>query len=304
MLFTMIKLVVISGVGLGAIALTGLWYFQRDIIYPAKFPQNSRTEVDLPSTYGMDKFEQLRILTADNINLHAYLIMPSGPASSGRRLDGQDSPSPKTTLLYLHANAGNMGHRLPIAASLMSVLNCNILMLSYRGYGLSEGSPSEPGIQKDLDATMDFLQTNPVTKGTKIVLYAQSIGGAVAIDTAQRYEKRISGMILENTFTSLPDVVSNIFPPIISLFVKPFLMDTWDSKSRIARISSIPILFLSGLKDTLVPPSHMSALNKIAKTFDKRPVDFVGFENGNHNDTCSQPKYFTVIQTWWNRNSF
>ncbi|OMJ14826.1 Protein bem46 [Smittium culicis] len=91
---------------------------------------------------------------------------------------------------------------------------------------------------------------------------------------------------------------------MLSVFISMFVIDKWDSVSKLAKITSIPILFLSGLKDTLVPPSHMSALYKLAKKTSKRQVDMIGFENGNHNDTCSQVGYFDVINTWWNKNSF
>ncbi|PVU98776.1 hypothetical protein BB559_001295 [Furculomyces boomerangus] len=271
--------------------IPSLYLNQRDIIYCANDPVGSRTQIDLPSDYGMSNYEQVKIVTKDKLNLDAYLIKKEeiGLYTNTKSRIG-------TTILFLHGNAGNMGHRLPIARILYNLFDCNILMLSYRGYGRSEGSPSEKGLKMDVDAAMEFLKQNPTTKNTKIVVYGQSIGGAVAIDTAYRY-KEIDAMIVENTFTSLPDVVECMFPYV--WFIRYFIKDSWASKNKIGSIS-VPMLFLSGRKDSLVPPKHMLELVTIARNNGgESKVTFKEFENGNHNDTCTQFGYFESIQSWW-----
>ncbi|PVZ96634.1 hypothetical protein BB558_007440 [Smittium angustum] len=288
----MIKNAIFAGSVLALLAVSLLYAYQRDIIYSANIPIGSRTQIDLPSDYGMSNYEQVKIVTKDKLNLDAYLIKRHGDSNiykSNKSTNG-------TTILYLHANAGNMGHRLPIARILYNLFDCNILMLSYRGYGRSEGSPSEKGLKMDVDAAMEFLKQNPTTKNTKIVVYGQSIGGAVAIDTAYRY-KEIDAMIVENTFTSLPDVVEHLFPYV--WFIRYFIKDSWESKSKIGSIS-VPMLFLSGKKDSLVPPKHMLELVTIARNNGgKFKVTSEEFEDGDHNDTCAQKGYFEAIQRWW-----
>ena len=169
--------------------IMGLLYFKQNLlIYPSQFPPGSREIVDKPSVYGMNDFEEFSIRSKDSVKLTGYLIK---------------SQNAKHTILYLQANAGNIGHRLPIAARLLNTLgNVNICMISYRGYGLSEGRPSEVGIKMDAESALDFLLQHPDVSGTKIVLFGQSIGGAVAIHLAAN-RKEIHGMIIENTFTSL-----------------------------------------------------------------------------------------------------
>jgi dienelactone hydrolase len=70
-------------------------------------------------------------------------------------------------------------------------------------YGKSNGSPSEQGIRMDAQAALDYLLEHPVSKNNKIILYGQSIGGAVAIDLASRNQANIAAVILENTFLSV-----------------------------------------------------------------------------------------------------
>ena len=137
----------------------------------------------------MNDYEDFTIRSKDSVKLTGYVIKQANA---------------KYTVLYLQANAGNIGHRLPMAARLQNVIgNANICMISYRGYGLSEGLPSEKGIKMDAEAALDFILQHPDLKGTKIILFGQSIGGAVAIHLAAHRGKDISAMIVENTFTSL-----------------------------------------------------------------------------------------------------
>ena len=120
-------LVLLTTTGLVGI-LAMLYWNQSLLIYPSAFPQGSRQNVPTPDSVGLSKYDDLFIESEDKTKLHCYLLK---------------SPGAKHTILYLHANAGNMGHRLPISREIMNRLNCNVFMLSYRGYGKSDGSASE-----------------------------------------------------------------------------------------------------------------------------------------------------------------
>jgi pimeloyl-ACP methyl ester carboxylesterase len=167
-------------------SLLGFLYMnQTRFIYPSDFPLESRQKVSTPQEFGLQG-ESIYI-SYDNVKLHCYYI-----------------PNPKksnVTLLYFHANAGNMGHRLPIAKKLLQVLDCNVFMLSYRGYGLSTGVANEKGIKLDAQKALDYILEHKL--GQRIIVYGQSIGGAVAIDTTNRNQDKIAALIVENTFLSL-----------------------------------------------------------------------------------------------------
>jgi fermentation-respiration switch protein FrsA (DUF1100 family) len=146
----------------------------------------------------MTDWEDLSIPTPDGESLHAYFLRPTN-----KRLDQN------VTVLMFHGNAGNIGHRLPIAKVIQEHMGCHVLMLEYRGYGLSTGSPNERGLLIDAQTGLDYLTERAETRDTKIVIYGQSLGGAVSIQLVAKNEKRgnVGGLILENTFTSMRKLI-------------------------------------------------------------------------------------------------
>ena len=134
---TTIKWVLILAITAIIAGVTLLYFNQNQLIYPSAFPEGSRTKVQKPNEFGLNDWEDVELTTQDSVKIKAYLIK--------KRLGSKTGPLSKHTLIYFHANAGNMGHRLPIAKAFQDRFQCNILMLSYRGYGLSEGSASEQG---------------------------------------------------------------------------------------------------------------------------------------------------------------
>ena len=117
--------------------------------------------------------------------------------------------SRNVTILMFHGNAGNIGHRVPIAKVLEENLHCNVLMAEYRGYGLSTGTPDEKGINVDAQTALDYIRNQKETQGGEIIIYGQSLGGAVAIQlVAQNQDgSDIKALVLENTFTSMKDMI-------------------------------------------------------------------------------------------------
>src|SRR5690606_37086041 len=157
-------------------------------------PPNSRVDVPKPSQFGIKDFEELFIPTNDGKNLSAYYIR--GP---------RGGPNSNLTVLMFHGNAGNIGHRLPIARMIINYVGCNVFSLEYRGYGLSTGSADESGLHIDAQTTLDYLRSRAETSSHKIVIYGQSLGGAVGIRLAAKNQGAgdIVGLILENTFLSM-----------------------------------------------------------------------------------------------------
>jgi len=190
--------------------------------YPIKYPSGFW---ELQSKLGA---EDVWLLTADGDRLHAWLVR---------------APQASLVTLYLHGNAGNLTHRfLPIRE--ITAAGSSVLMLDYRGYGKSEGSPSERGLYADADAAYLHLLSRGYS-AQHIILQGESLGTAVAVDLASR--KECAGVVLEAAFTSGGDVANTVLP-----IVGPLVFRGFDSKSKIARIRA-PLLFFHGNRDEIIP---------------------------------------------------
>lgn len=177
---------------------TKLTTLPSELIYPRNVPVDARTNVPSPRQFGISDFEDLQIPTPDGESLHA-LFLRQRPGRFSRNL----------TVLMFHGNAGNIGHRVPIAKAVQDTLQCNVFLLEYRGYGMSTGTPDEAGIKIDAQTGLDYLRQRPETSDTEIVVYGQSLGGAVAINLVATNEEQgdIAGLILENTFLSIRKLI-------------------------------------------------------------------------------------------------
>lgn len=182
------------------------------------------------------------IPTNDGEKLSAFYIR--GPRG------GRNS---KVTVLMFHGNAGNIGHRLPIARMLINMTGCNVFMLEYRGYGLSTGEPGETGIVSDGQTALHYLRDRAETSDHKLVVYGQSLGGAVSIKVVAENQEGgdIAGLILENTFLSMRKLIPAVLPP--AKYLSMLCHQVWPSDNVIPSINRVPILFLSGLQDEIVP---------------------------------------------------
>ncbi|KAJ5166730.1 Protein bem46 [Penicillium canariense] len=279
-----LRLPVLASSGLAVVA-SGLLYFkQNELIYPRNVPVDARTNVPSPRQFGISDFEDLQIPTPDGETLHAFFLRP--PKSRYRR---------NLTVIMFHGNAGNIGHRVPIAKAIQDTLHCNVFMLEYRGYGLSTGMPDEAGLKIDAQTGLDYLRQRAETRDSKLVVYGQSLGGAVSINLVATNQEQgdIAGLILENTFLSIRKLIPNVFPP--ARYLARFCHQYWTSEDIIPKISKIPILFLSGLKDELVPPSNMTQLFSVCQSETKI---WRSLPNGGHNDSVAEPGYFEHIHSF------
>ncbi|KAI0696641.1 alpha beta-hydrolase [Cytidiella melzeri] len=330
--------------GLSTVGVGLLYYGQNYLIYPSAFPSGSRTDVANPGQFGL-QYVDLELKAEDGIKLRCYLLLqaknlpqpdaanlPAATLTDG--LTDDEVAASRPTIVMFHGNGGNLGHRIPLARVFFLKMRCNVVMMCYRGYGLSEGEPSEKGIKMDAQAGLEFIKSHPILSKTSVILYGQSIGGAVSIDLASRNPLAIRALILENTFLSLPRLVPTALP-VLGPFA--FLChQKWDSASKVPLIPrKTPILMLSGLLDEVVPSEHMQGLWEIVKKRDagvpmatsprtqshsregsggglttkestnpgvtayvedtKTLSKFVEFAEGSHNDTCVQPGYWSAI---------
>eukprot|EP00824_Muranothrix_gubernata_P002965 TRINITY_DN13618_c0_g1_i1.p1 TRINITY_DN13618_c0_g1~~TRINITY_DN13618_c0_g1_i1.p1 ORF type:complete len:285 (-),score=35.48 TRINITY_DN13618_c0_g1_i1:44-898(-) len=254
-----------GGLGLSTALLFSLYYFQNRLIYLPTLPEG-RQLTCLPSGYGLP-FEDVMIATADGVKIHGWLI---------KQEDSLSAP----TLLFFHGNAGNIGHRVPNAALLYRKAKVNVFLVSYRGYGRSEGVPTEAGLVLDAEASLDYLRTRKDIQLNSIFVFGRSLGGAVAIHLAHDNPELVRGLIVENCFTHMEDMMSVVFP-VLSPF-KFLLCNKWPCRDLLPKVT-VPILFLSGAADELVPPHMMHSLWKLAHR--SSLVEFFSIRNGTHNES-------------------
>jgi fermentation-respiration switch protein FrsA (DUF1100 family) len=202
--------------------------------------------------------EDAWLRTEDGVRIHSFWL-PSEGATRG--------------VLFLHGNAGNASHRLPNAAALAR-LGCHVLLLDYRGYGLSEGRPDEAGVYADARAGLAHLTGERGLPEGRVVLFGRSLGGAVAVDLAQ--DRALAGVILESTFASAAAVAERAFPGPVAWFAR----DRFDSERKIARLRA-PLLFFHGDRDEIVDFELGRRLFEAAP----EPKEFLAIRGAGHNDT-------------------
>jgi len=268
--------VAVSFFGLAAL---GLYYYQDYLLYYPDTPAGARLNFVDPVDYGLGRiFEEVFFETTDKVHIWAWFFKV--PKSTSR-----------PTILFFHGNAGNISHRLPNIAQMIYHLNCNVMIVSYRGYGKSTGFPSEEGIKKDAQAALEYLLTRTDIDKNQIILFGRSLGGAVASYLCSKNQDKIKGLIIENTFLSIPDMISVVFPALSSF--KFLATNKWETKHLISNIK-VPILFLTGAKDELVPAFHMKQLFTDAASSKNKEI-FV-FPEGQHMNTWNQPNYYPRLK--------
>jgi fermentation-respiration switch protein FrsA (DUF1100 family) len=182
---------------------------------------------------------------------------------------------PRAHLLFMHGNAGNLTHRAHVVQRLRHALDSTVMIFDYRGYGQSEGRPDEAGILADARAARAWLAKRIGIDERDVVLIGRSLGGGVAVDLAA--EKGARALILENTFTSLPDVAAHHYP---FLPVRSLMRTRLDSLSKIANYEG-PLIQSHGTEDEVIPLELGQRLFDAAPGATKRFIPLQGLQ---HND--------------------
>jgi uncharacterized protein len=260
----------VSALKIGALAYAGfsLFIFFRQSSY-VYFPVKNVAAA--PDAIGL-RFEDLRLKTQDGVALSAWLVPAASNAAAAR------------TILYLHGNGGNNGHRLDALAAFHD-LGVNVLIPDYRGYGNSGGKPSENGTYLDALAAWQFLTQDRDIPPERIVILGRSLGGAVASWLA--LEVNPGGLVLESTFTSAPDMVSRVFP----LLPRWLCRFKYDSLARVPKLKC-PVLIAHSPNDEMIPYEHGRRLFAAARA----PKTFVEL-TGDHNSGESEiePPYRAAL---------
>lgn len=176
--------------------------------------------------------EDVWLTASDGVKLHAWWIPHDGA---------------KVTFLAFHGNASNIANRAPIYAFLHSS-PANVLAVEYRGYGRSEGKPSETGVYRDAEAAYDYLLKTKAMDPKAIISFGQSLGTAVATHLAAR--RPVGGLVLEAPFPSASRVASKVFwfLPGVSLAV----YGQFDTKRWLNSVQA-PVLIIHCQQDPVIP---------------------------------------------------
>lgn len=247
MLLSIVRVLVGAYVGLAVV----LMVFQSRFIY---FPE--RGIYATPDEIGLS-YEPVRFEASDGVELAGWFI----PAEQSRG-----------AVLFCHGNAGNISHRLE-SVQVFHRLGLDTFIFDYRGYGQSEGRITEKGTYLDAEAAWRYLVEDRQIDPTKIVVFGRSLGGTIAAWLAQDHTPK--ALIIESTFTSVPDIAAQLYPYLPVRLMSRF------SYSAIDYIRGVncPVLVVHSRDDEMIPVSHGRRLFEAAN----EPKEFLEIR-GTHNE--------------------
>lgn len=236
----------------GGLALV-LYFFQARLVF---YPEIGREMIATPGQAGLP-YQDIRLTTGDGLNLHGWYI----PAAQ-----------PRGTVLFLHGNAGNISHRLD-SLQMFHRLGYSTLIFDYRGYGNNGGTPTEQGTYRDAWAAWRYLTEQRHIPSCRIVLFGESLGGAVASWLAVR--QKPAALVIASGFTSVPDLARHFYPFLPVRWLARIRYDTRENLRAVA----VPVLIAHSPEDEIVPFEHGRALFAAANP----PKRFLELAGG-HND--------------------
>ena len=237
-----------------------------------------------PDKAGL-QYRDVSLTTADGVKLHAWWL----PAKEGVAVKG--------TVLHLHGNGGNLAAHLG-GSWWLPKQGYQVLLVDYRGYGLSEGEPSLPAIYQDIDAAFAWLDKSPEVKGKPLVLLGQSLGGSMAVHWLVQHperQKQLKALVLDGVPASYREVGQ--FALSTSWLTWPFqvplswLVPDADSAIRaMPQVNAVPKLIYHSIDDPIVPLSNGIRLYQAAP-----PPKVLQLTRGGHVQTFADPVWRTVM---------
>jgi fermentation-respiration switch protein FrsA (DUF1100 family) len=223
-----------------------------------------------PQAEGL-AYEEVWFSASDGLKLHGWLV----PA-----------PEARTTIVWFHGNAGNIGDRVHNIGYLHRRLGVNVFIFDYRGYGRSEGSRSdlsEDATYRDGQGALAWVRGRPDLARTRVVYFGRSLGAAIAVEMARMQPP--AGLILETAFSTLKDV-ARVHYPFVPLW---FLQTKYESIRKLPEIR-VPLMIVHGDRDEVVPVEQAHRLYAVAN----EPKRLYIIRGAHHNDTyvAGGAKYF------------
>lgn len=219
-------------------------------------------EVDFtPKNITLD-YKDVEFSAADGVKLHGWFI----PRENSRGV-----------ILLCHGNGGNIGNRLD-TIDLLHKLNLDVFIFDYRGYGRSEGKPSEQGTYADAEAAWDYIDKELKTDPKRIIVMGRSLGAAIASYLATQHTP--AALIVESAFTSIPDIGADVYP---YLPVKLLARFDYNTSNHLKSIDC-PVLVVHSPSDDIIPYKHGQKLFEDAKQ-PKQFLEITGSHNSGFLDT-------------------
>lgn len=247
-------------------ALLVRWFEKQIVFHPSRYPEGYWQ----PKNFGL-RPQDIYFKVGGNLQLHGWFL--PHPHANGQ-------------ILMCHGNAGNVSDRLELLSMLHQRVAAHVFIFDYRGFGRSEGTPSESGVYEDAAAAFDRLQS--ALPHLPVIVHGHSLGSAVAIELATR-RSAVAGLILESSFTNARDMARLMFGPVPVQWLTSM---RWASDEKIVNLP-MPKLFLHGGRDTTVPQDLGEKLFRIAPS----PKEFVTLAHADHNNLyiADSERYFGAI---------
>lgn len=212
----------------GYVAIAAYLYFsQSRLIFLPHL--GGRELVATPADIGLE-YRDVSLEAKDGVRLHGWWV---------------SVPDPRGVVLFFHGNAGNVSHRLE-SIEIFANLGLDVLIIDYRGYGQSEGRPSEEGTYLDARSALGYLDRNGWPR-EQVMVFGRSLGGAVAAWLGAR--EPVGGVVIESAFASVPDMAAKLYPWLPVRWLSRFHYDTEKAVSR----TSNPILVVHSPEDEIIP---------------------------------------------------
>lgn len=233
--------------------------------------------VSLPSDRGL-AYEDVWLTTADGTRLHGWFLTSQGPA--------------RGTVLFLHGNAENISTHIASVAWLPAQ-GYHVLLIDYRGFGASSGAPTVEGALQDIDAALRWLLARRDVDRRKIVVFGQSLGAALAIHYVAHSEQRphIRALIVDSAFAGYRDIAREKLSGFwltwpLQVPLSWTVSDRHSPVHSVARVAPIPVLFIHGDRDTIIPAHHSRRLYREAS----EPKQLWIVPGGRHIDAPQRPE--------------
>lgn len=245
--------------GAYGLLLLSMFFFQSKLLYYPNVP--SRDVITTPASAGLE-FESVRFSTEDGLTLDGWFV---------------PSPGAQQVILFFHGNAGNISHRIE-SLRLFHELGFDCMIFDYRGYGRSDGKPSEHGTYRDAEAAWRYLTVERNIPPQRIVLLGRSLGAAIATQLASRHTP--AALVIESAFTSLTDLAAKVY-----WFVPVRLLSRYHYPvARYLKSVASPVLVVHSRDDELIPFAHGRRLFEIANT-PKQFLEIRGSHDGGFLET-------------------
>ncbi|MFZ2649481.1 MAG: alpha/beta hydrolase [Burkholderiaceae bacterium] len=249
------------------------------------FFQPMRAWVRTPADIGLH-YEDVRLRSADGVSVSAWYL-PAQQKASG-------------TLLFLHGNAENISTHIG-AVQWLPARGFNVLLLDYRGYGASQGEPSIAGAQQDIDSAMRYLLARDDIDTKRIVVLAQSLGGALGLHYVAHsaYRQHIRGVVIDSAFIGYRDIAREKLRSSWTTWLLAWplgfsVSGDFRPLDAAPEVAPIPLLFIHGDRDGVVPVRHSQWLFDAARP----PKELWIIADAGHIQSLHRPEVRERLVAW------